>query len=240
MDNKPINFLISLIGILVLIHYFFAFDTLWEYLGRYNLDMANIISWEDVQFSTASMDMHIFLIIIITLSTVIYVFTTFIFSNKRKIGFEAIKERRRNKLSLTKSRTLAIVILFLFILGYQYKGYIFTLICMIYLIAIYLYYKHKSAIIILLSLFVLTKLGYNHVIRGGSELYTNHVKFKLEDGRTIESDNLHKLVFFGAKYIVIENDSPNVKLYPVKEIKEIEWINKKQSRKMDTIKAAKE
>lgn len=238
MDNKPINFLISFIGILVLLHYFFAFDILWEYLGRYNLDMANIISWEDVQFLTAPIDMYLFITIILALSILIYLFTTFIFPNKIKIGFRAIKEKRRNKLAQIKPITLAIVILFFLILEYQDKGYISPLICIIYLTAIYLYHKHKSTIIILLSLFILTKLGYNYVIKEGSELYTNDVKLKLNDGKTVESDNLHKLVFFGTKYIVIESDSPNVKLYPIKEIKEIEWINKKQS--IDTIKAAKE
>ncbi|EYE53309.1 hypothetical protein M127_1667, partial [Bacteroides fragilis str. S6L5] len=41
-----------------------------------------------------------------------------------------------------------------------------------------------------------------------------------------ETDAQHRLVFLGTKYIVVQEDSTNAKLYPTNGIKNIEWINK--------------
>lgn len=54
MDNKRLTYIFSLIGIFVFIHYYCSLDLIWHFLGRFDLDIVSIISWEDIQFSIAS------------------------------------------------------------------------------------------------------------------------------------------------------------------------------------------
>ena len=93
--------------------------------------------------------------------------------------------------------------------------------------ACFAYYLHKNIELILISLvFVFMTLYCNDRKGKATSIYDNDIKLDLLDGEIVKSDANHQLIFLGTKYVIIQTDSINAKLYPTNRIKEIEWIRK--------------
>ena len=250
MKDKSISFIISIISIYVFMHYYFTLDVLWEYLRDYNLDIVSIISWEDVQFSIASVNSELFIEITYLLLVPFIVVKLFIYirdsiiSNIIICNANNLKKKIECKVTKWQSsfrRNMAIVITLIsfFIAAiYFYKSKTIAILLTLIVLTAIVYYHYRNYIIVFsISMFVFTKVTYDNIIKEGKQLYGNDIKIELNDGKIVQSDSINKLIFFGTKYIILENDSPNVKLYPTDKIKEIEWINKRKINQTDTIKA---
>lgn len=230
MENKNLLYIISLIGIFIFMHYYFTFDYLGYSLGKYNLDIVSILSWEDIQFSIAAINIKTLRDISIMIWLIFASFATFTFSIKKdnKIGFKVVRNKFKSKWLFIFKIVIAIIFIILSILFYifPYSVPIFTY--FVILIAAFAYYKYKNIdIIALATIFLFITFMFNITKKNNSRLYINDIKVILSNDEVIKSDSINKLVFLGTKYIILENDSPNVKLYPTERIKEIEWINKK-------------
>ena len=75
-------------------------------------------------------------------------------------------------------------------------------------------------------IFIATLFFCSDVKKRIPHFYNTTVKIESINGDIIETDAQHRLVFLGTKYIVVQEDSTNAKLYPTNGIKNIEWINK--------------
>ncbi|MBD9092283.1 MAG: hypothetical protein EGQ20_07125 [Bacteroides oleiciplenus] len=250
MKDKSISFIISIISIYVFMHYYFTLDVLWEYLRDYNLNIVSIISWEDVQFSIASVNSELFIEISLLLLIPFIVIKLFIhmrdsiISNiiicnannlKKKIECKVTKWQRIINVDMTLALMASVILII--IVSIKENWITAILILLMLLIAIVYYHYRNYIIVFSISMFVFTKVTYDNIIKEGKQLYGNDIKIELNDGKIVQSDSINKLIFFGTKYIILENDSPNVKLYPTDKIKEIEWINKRKINQTDTIKA---
>lgn len=59
-------------------------------------------------------------------------------------------------------------------------------------------------------------------------LYSNDIKLELTDGDIVQSDSVRRLIFYGAKNVILYNDTAKTAIfYPVDKIKSVEWINHK-------------
>lgn len=250
MKEKSISLIISMISILVFMHYYFTLDVLWRYLRDYNLNIVSIISWEDVQFSIASVNAKLFIKILFLLLTpfiAVKLFTHMrdsIISNiiirnannrKKKIECKVTKWQRIFNIDMTLVLITSVILTIIVFIKVNWTTAILT--SLILLIAIVYYHYRNYIIVFSISMFVFTKVTYDNIIKEGKQLYGNDIKIELNDGKIVQSDSINKLIFFGTKYIILENDSPNVKLYPTDKIKEIEWINKRKINQTNTIKA---
>lgn len=235
MKDKSISLIISMVSIFVLMHYFFTLDIFSRYLRDYNLNIVSIFSWEDVQFSIASINSQLFTQIPSLLLGPFVIVKLFKAIHKKKIGFETNKRKDNRKFYI--GFTVAIVFTFIVILCIFVSRTVIILFVLVILATIaYCYYRDFTTIL-LIYVFLSAKVIYDDVLKKGEQLYGNNIKIELIDGQTIMSDSINKLVFFGTKYIILENDSPNVKLYPTDRVVEIEWINKRMPNQTDTIKA---
>lgn len=241
MNSKILNYILSLAGVLVIIHYFFSLYLLEVYLGKYKLNTMSIISWEDIQFYFALLDFYVFRNVVVASLAFIIIFFMINIQSKRSIGFKGQKYKLNKSQSsfreLTlKKRVLLIlsVIFFFFLFGYflyslSYGNLrVLTFVLIVFAGATLLYYKYRKMDIIILGvIFVIIASIYGQLTKEKAVLHSNDIKLELENGEFVESDSINKLVFLGTKYVVIENDSPNVKLYPTDRIKEIYWTKKK-------------
>lgn len=240
MNNKFLNYALSLVGVLVIIHYFFSLYLLENYLGKYKLSTMSIISWEDIQFYFALLDFYVFSNAILVSLTFIIIFIMIKIQPKRYVGFREPRYKQYKSQSFFKKPTLLklfiliilaalpIVLLLFFSYSLAYENlHIAVFVLILFISATWLYYKYRKMDIIILGvIFVITASIYGKLTKEGSVLHSNIIRLKLDNGELVESDSINRLVFLGTKYIIIENDSPNVKLYPTERIKEIDWIEK--------------
>lgn len=241
MNNKVLNYLLSLAGVLVMIHYFFSLYLLESYLGRYNLSTMSIISWEDIQFYFVLLDFYIFRNVTLASLTFIAIFLMIDKQSKRYIGFRGTQYRSKKSKKVSQKPTfcrllILIILMLLFLFLFAVLLYVLSygdlytsiLVLVVFAVATFLYYIYrKKDTIILGTIFVFIFSIYGKATKEKAVLHSNDIILKLDNGEFVGSDSINKLVFLGTKYIVIENDSPNVKLYPTDRINEINWIKKK-------------
>lgn len=227
MNSKILNYILLLSGVLVAIHYFISLFMLDIYLGRYGLTTVSIISWEDVQFSFALLNNYLFLYISAFIVAFVVLLKTFKFKpngiyNPKK--YQKYKERK----SMIGIMGLLFVIIICGIGDYynfEFNKWLVVFLFVVGTVSLYSIYP-KADVIALIVFFVAIISIYNGVV-GSKAPYSNYIKLELDDGKIVESDSIDKLIFLGTKYVIIENDSPNVKLYPTDRIKEIDWIKNK-------------
>ena len=221
MDNKRLTYILSLIGIFVFIHYYCSLDLIWHFLGRFDLDIVSIISWEDIQFSIAS----------ITTKLIIFLFLAYLGISSVLIPILDSCNNTKKTMSKKSMLLMLFVIAFLFIIFFifnmWYKSYLdYIMFPVILFGAGFAYSRYRILDIILLALVFIAMILFSSYIKNKCDtLYSNDVKLELTDGEVIETDNHHNLIFFGTKYVIIQVDSINAKLYPTNRIKEVEWIN---------------
>lgn len=227
MNSKILNYILSLAGVVVAIHYFISLFLLDIYLGKYGLTTVSIISWEDIQFSFALLNNYLFVYLLLV--TIPFVF---IFKNckcKPNGVYSPLKYRKCKKKKIAIGRIgLSFVIVIYFAGDYcnfEFNEWLVVLLFISGSYSLYLLFP-EADIIALIVMFIAIISIYKGVV-GDKAPYSNYIKFELDNGNIVKSDSVNKLIFFGTKYIVIENDSPNVKLYPTDRIKEIDWIKKK-------------
>lgn len=230
MQNKNLSYVISLIAIFIAMHYFFSFDVLWYYLGKFKLDTLSILSWEDVQFSIAPLNSTIFLLLGIMLGGYV-IAISFIPKDtnpfdKQGHWLEKQMRKRSKRTKIISLVILVIIFLFLILSTYFYNDSKWIYTGLIFMIALLAYLRFNTLdIIVICVIFLITAGVYGDFKAKHETLYSSDIKIEMTDGRIITSDINHKLVFFGTKYIIIQSDSTNTKLYPTSDIKEIEWIN---------------
>ena len=200
MENKNLLYIISLIGVFVFMHYYFTFDLLWYFLGKYNLDIASIISWEDIQFSIASINVRTFKGISFALLLIFVAFLPLMMTNVSKpIGFNVIRNKPKIQRKLIYSISIIVFfilisVILLFII--KDPSSIHLHICLILLIVGLVYYKYRRVdITVLIATFFLTTVIYNSAKKEGSILYSNDIKLILNDDKIIKSDSINKLIF---------------------------------------------
>ncbi len=220
MDNKRLTYIFSLVGIFIFMHYYCSLDLIWHFLGRFDLDIVSIISWEDIQFSIASITVKLIFFLFLSYLGVSSVLIPILDSrnNTKKTMSQ------KNKLLIIYAVALFFVLFFVFNMWYKsYSGYI--MFPVILFGAGLAYYKYRILDIILLALvFIVMIIFCNYTKNKSDTLYSNDVKLELTDGEVIETDDQHNLIFFGTKYVIIQVDSISAKLYPTNRIKEVEWI----------------
>lgn len=227
MNSKALNYILLLSGVLVAIHYFVSLFLLDVYLGRYGLTTISVISWEDIQFSFALLNNYLFLRILMYTVPFIILFETFKFRPNGLYNPQKYKKYEKVKIIIGAiGLLLTITICAIYIChNWEFNEWLVVFLFILGALSLYLIFP-KADIIALIVLFIAIISIYRRVI-GSEAPYSNYVKIKLDDGNIIESDSINKLIFLGTKYVVIENDSPNVKLYPTDRVKEIDWMKKK-------------
>lgn len=227
MNSKILNYILSLSGVLIAIHYFISLLLLDIYLGRYGLTTVSIISWEDIQFSFALLNKDLFVYILGYTIPFVILFETFKFKPNGVYNPHKYQKDKKRKVILGAIGLFIAIIIYVISYSCNIKFNKWLVVFLFILGSLSLYFIFpKGDIIALIVLFIAIISIYKGVV-GDKALYSNYIKLKLDDGNIVESDSVNKLVFLGTKYVVIENDSPNVKLYPTDRIKEIDWIKKK-------------
>ena len=237
MNNKFVNFLLSLIALLLMLHYYFSFDFLLNLLGKYDLDAANIITWEDVQFTIASINIKCFPIQMLNVGVICYLCLFVFLHIDDRIGYNATKSRRKSKTTKGQISVVLICIFILLIALTVCCGYQFALLALFFLIMLFIAhkYKNKYCLTIAFILFVVfAKITFNEFIRP-TQLYNNDVRITFTDGRIVQSDQQHRLIFFGSKYIVLTSNKVNANLYLTKDIQEVQWIRPAPTTTQDSI-----
>jgi hypothetical protein len=234
MNNKNATYLLSIISTFIFMYYYFSFDLISHFLGCYNLDLTSVISWEDVQFSFVS----ILLKPILFFFLIFFGIATFIIPiwQKQGISFQRLVDLKTRFNQKTKKLAWKKIFLRGFLIftgGIIGIYFVFTtkstIITSFWLLAAacFAYYLHKNIELILISLvFVFMTLYCNDRKGKATSIYDNDIKLDLLDGEIVKSDANHQLIFLGTKYVIIQTDSINAKLYPTNRIKEIEWIRK--------------
>lgn len=234
MNNKNATYLLSIISTFIFMYYYFSFDLISHFLGCYNLDLTSVISWEDVQFSFVP----ILLKPILFFFLIFFGIATFIIPiwQKQGISFQYLvnlKTRFNQKTQKNAWKKVFLIGLLIFTGGviaiYFIATIKSTIITSFWLLATacFAYYLHKNIELILISLvFVFMALYCNDLKGKVQRIYDNDIKLDLLNGEIVKSDENHQLIFLGTKYVIIQTDSIDAKLYPTNRIKEIEWIRK--------------
>lgn len=220
-NDNIITQILSLVTLCVCMHYFFSLKFLISYLESFDLSAVSILSFEDIQFIMATFNIKLFVSLVIfmigipLINMIIDILTT----SRVQIGKCKI-QKWIMRLSIT-----ATFITVLLILTLQTSPWIYVFFSGSFSFVIYYYSKEKllSILFFMISIFAFyyceVQNRANH-----NPLFNNYVKFELSNGKTVVSDNKdHRLIFFGAKYVILQNGENSVNLYPTSEIREVEW-----------------
>lgn len=217
-NSKIITQILSLVTLCVSIHYFFSLFFLVKYLASFDLSFINILSFDDIQFVMALYNIKLFIILGLFIIGIPIAWETMSAENRRKI----------------RSVKVPNYIIFLFVLIDIILLYLMTifpsswfslLFSGITSIAVLYFSKNQLlsivCFVVLIFAFVYYEVGN---ITNHNPLFNNYVKFELSNDKIITSDNKdHRLIFWGTKYVILQNGKNNVKLYPTSEIREVEW-----------------
>lgn len=232
MKDKTIAYVLSMISLFVCAYYYFSLDLIWHFLAPFNLHLLSIISWEDIQFSFAPYLVKPMFFFLLTFGAV----TLFLVNVPLKTDIENLWKKTKEKINKRFGK-YAYISLIYFLLLVCIVGLLYTIIydstvwIMIWTMigACLAYSKYgKTDIVFIVFIFFIMLIYCDRTKEEVSDIYNSDIKVEFTNGETIETDAKHKLIFWGTKYIIIQNDSVNAKLYPTERIKEIEWINKKQ------------
>lgn len=232
MKDKNIAYMLSMISLFVCVYYYCSLDLIWHFLAPFKLHLLSIISWEDVQFSFAPYLVKPMLVFLITYGGVtLFLVSTPLETEKNKLR-ESIKKiineiiGKYAYISIIYSLLIACIIGLLYTIKYDST---IGIIILTMTGACLAYSKYgKADIVFAIFIFFIMIIYCDHTKKEVSEIYNSDIKVEFTNGETIETDAKHKLIFWGTKFIIIQNDSINAKLYPTERIKEIEWINKKK------------
>lgn len=234
MENKNLLYIISLIGVFVFMHYSLSIDAIGIYLNEFNLNFTSILSWDDIHFAIAFINKQVLLTTAIVFFGYILFFAPIIKKSNVSSFKEGIQKAcnyiaiQPNKKKYLIKSILLIILMAIITLAYTIKNSNIPFLIIIALLSIFIYYKYgKLDIIILSIIYIITTVCYKDVFGKHETVYSSDIKLELASGKTVQSDSIHKVIFIGSKYVIIQSDSLSVKLYPTSEIKEIEWINKR-------------
>ena len=232
MNTKNISYILSTISVFAFMYYYFSLDMIWHCLAPFDLDMTSIITWDDIQFTFASFlipSLFSFSIAFGGISLIAAPLLDSLKERKDKILESLSKYIRR----YSKKRCLfnlgGLLFLILIIVTTSFILDLYPAASIYYIIAgaVFAYCKYgRGDIIFHLMIFIAMLFFCSDVKKRIPHFYNTTVKIESINGDIIETDAQHRLVFLGTKYIVVQEDSTNAKLYPTNGIKNIEWINK--------------
>lgn len=235
MSKNYLGESISIIGLFVFMHYYVTIDFIHNHLSKFNLNSGGILSWDDVQFTLAKINTDFFVLLFFPLLAVAFCIrnamkhksNTFwggICSIYRSIG----ESERICKWPMYIGVTLFfIIVLVCIVCVFILSKVPIHLIVIVSILGVIACIKYDMVyIFILVSIFYITTSIYRDSNQAHESLYSNDIIINLNSGETIKSDSVNNLIFFGAKYIIMQSDSSTVKLYPTSTIKDIEWINR--------------
>ncbi len=232
------SFAVALISSIVAIHLYLSVNFLINYLASFDLSYMTILAWDDVRFIMAQFNNKLLILLVLICCLSFPFFTSFgeKVSAKNKISEQVQSFIKNNKIrSLVsflykKRRTLLLFLLLVLgvlgVLGFMLHN-VYLVLFFIYILCLVVYLKCRNLLIVYVCFMLLTSFFiYRDLERLTSEkpFFSNIVKFKFENGEVVTSDSEgHRLIFWGARYVILENDRNSVKLYPTSTIKEVEW-----------------
>lgn len=220
-NDKIIAKILSLVTLCVCMHYFFSLKFLISYLESFNLNVVSILSFEDIQFVMATFNIPLFqsLAILMIGIPLMNMIINISITNRTQIDKRKIWKRIKS-ISITVT-----IITFLFIFTLPTSPWVYVFFSGSFSIVIYYFFKDKLLSIIGFIFLIFAFYYYEFQnIANRNPLFNNYVKFELSNGKTVVSDNKdHRLIFFGAKYVILQNGENGVNLYPTSDIREVEW-----------------
>lgn len=231
MSKNFLNTIIALISIILALHYFASYCWSTIIFEQYDLTTYNIISIEDVLFTSAYMNIilskHLLWIPLFALSS----FKIFSLSPFIKKQLTQIRQRTYERFRLVRNWKdvilLSIIIATIASLLIVFKSsfittwsIVFTALLILWIILLPRKRKMFISIMIFASILV-GKSIYEDLRHSSSKSeFRDYVKIELNNGDIIATDSCHHFVFMGAKYAIFRDTCSNTtKLYPVNEIK---------------------
>jgi len=224
---KEKNFLSDVItfsALLISVHYFLSYYLIIQYLKDYNLEITSILSCEDVLFTTAPLSITTVLGIGVPFFIVIIFLSPILTWDEIWLGIKNMSKCSLIIMIIFVCAILSFLIWYLIAIA-EPNVYI---LCFALIVSFIIYNINSSKrYIILFGIFLFAVLFiYNNLKKNNNLLYSNDIRLHLDNDSIVESNQKHRLVFWGTKYVVIQKDSTkSALLYPVSQIKRIEWIN---------------